>query len=191
MAARLTGWGEAGGAAWADVQLDGSFERLVADRLVLALGGGFAAFPALAALGLHAVKGEVHAAALSDADALPAVAAGAYAVPAGPGRVHLGGTYDHHFTDLHPTASARTDLLARLTPFLPALHDLSGGDAWAGVRVNAPNRLPRIGPLPGHTRVWVFTALGSKGLLLAPLLGAALPGWLADPAAIPPELQMG
>jgi glycine/D-amino acid oxidase-like deaminating enzyme len=208
--ARLTGWGEDATGAWAEVERAGEHERPTADVVLLALGGGLAAFPAFAALGLHAVKGEVHEAACEGAAALPAVAAGAYAVPVGTrtvatpaplskgvaaeqpgdsGRVLLGGTYDHAFSDLRPTDAARADLLARLTPFLPGLRPLEGGAAWAGVRVNAPNRLPRVGPLPGHRRVWAFTALGSKGLLLAPLLAAYLPQWLPAPETIPAEVR--
>ncbi|HYE57827.1 MAG TPA: FAD-binding oxidoreductase, partial [Rhodothermales bacterium] len=186
--ARLTAWGEDADGAWAEVAHAGGPERLSADRVLLALGGGLAAFPVFQAMGLHAVKGEVHEAAC-DGD-LPAVAAGAYAVPAAPGRVHLGGTYDHAFTHVRPTDEARADLLSRLVPFLPNLRPLEGAAAWAGVRVNAPNRLPRVSPLPGHRRVWAFTALGSKGLLLAPLIAAYLPQWLPAPETIPEDFQL-
>jgi glycine/D-amino acid oxidase-like deaminating enzyme len=51
-------------------------------------------------------------------------------------------------------------------------------------------RLPMVGPLPGYRRVWVFTGLGSKGLMTAPLLSARLPDFLRDPDQIPSDVAV-
>jgi glycine oxidase len=64
----------------------------------------------------------------------------------------------------------------------------------AGVRVtvprtHSPQRLPLVGPLTGRRRVWVFTGLGSKGLLTAPLLARDLGSWLEAPERIPAEVR--
>jgi len=37
--------------------------------------------------------------------------------------------------------------------------------------------------------VWIFTALGAKGLMTAPLLARSLPGFLADPVTLPVEVR--
>lgn len=190
---RLLGWGEASGAAWADVEGEGGRERIEADRVLLCLGAGFAQFEPLRPLGLHAVKGEVVPARVAGLRGpLPAVAAGAYAVPAGGEHVHLGGTYAHAFDSLAPTAVARADLHAKLLAVLPGLIPLPDAPGWAGARVNVPGtRLPLVGPLPGARRVWTFTGLGSKGLLMGPLLGRDVPRFFDDPEAIPPEVRIG
>ena len=77
---------------------------------------------------------------------------------------------------------------------LPALADAQILDARAGVRVTVPHvasplRLPLLGPLPGQPRLWVFTGLGAKGLLTAPLLAHALPHALTDPSHLPDEVS--
>ncbi|WCM90351.1 tRNA (5-methylaminomethyl-2-thiouridine)(34)-methyltransferase MnmD [Acidovorax sp. NCPPB 3576] len=49
----------------------------------------------------------------------------------------------------------------------PAVH------AWAGVRCAAPDRLPIAGPVDPHALpgLWVCTAMGARGITLAPLCG--------------------
>jgi glycine oxidase len=74
---------------------------------------------------------------------------------------------------------------------LPALNEAAVIGESAGVRVNVPGtRLPMLGPLPGRTRVWIFTGLGSKGLLMAPLLGRELSGYLDSSTPIPAEIRV-
>ncbi len=72
----------------------------------------------------------------------------------------------------------------------PLFSELSVRDARAGVRVTVPGSyLPMLGPLPDADRVWLFTGLGSKGLLMAPMLAAELPGYLSGSSPIPDEIR--
>ena len=71
------------------------------------------------------------------------------------------------------------------------------GDVLAtrvGVRLTvpasaSPRRLPIAGPLPHQPDVWVFSGLGAKGLLTAPLLARSLPEALENPEALPLEIR--
>ena len=165
-----------------------------ARRLLLALGDGARAMPALAALPLGRVKGqtvELARPAALPPDA-PAVSGGAYVVPR-PDRVLAGATFEHTFADLRPSPDASSMLAARARDLVPSL---SGEvlTARAGVRLTvptsaSPRRLPLLGPLPGEPGVWVFTGLGAKGLLTAPRLARLLPDAFENPAALPPEVR--
>ena len=74
---------------------------------------------------------------------------------------------------------------------LPILQDATVLDATAGVRVTVPGtRLPMLGPLPDRSCIWIFTGLGSKGLLMAPLLARDLPAFFEKPETIPPEVRV-
>lgn len=92
-------------------------------------------------------------------------------------------------TDLRDEDQA--DNLARLATLLPATaRALAAGpppSAWAGVRCTSPDRLPLAGPLqPG---LWLLTALGARGLTLAPLLAELLAARLNDePLPLPARL---
>lgn len=166
-------------------------EHIETERLLLALGDGFLAFPALQALPLHRVKGQTIRVQTPDGmpPSVPALSGNGYLVPT-PDGIVIGSTFEHDFSDLAPNEAASQYLLARATTLLPALARARVLDARAGVRVTVPrSRLPLLGPLPGHDHVWMFTGLGAKGLVTAPYLASLLPSWLADPDAIFEEVS--
>ena len=75
---------------------------------------------------------------------------------------------------------------------VPALAGAPLLDARAGVRVTVPgDRMPLLGPLPGRKRIWILTGLGSKGLMMAPLLARTLPHYLTNPSTIPVDVHVG
>ena len=158
-------------------------------RVLLCAGGGFERFPALAGLGLHRIKGQT---ALLERPAglgpLPAVAGGGYVVDA-PGGVVAGSSYDHDFADLAPSDAVTAQLQAKAAQMVPALGGARVLSTAVGVRVTRPGRMPLLGPVTADGRVWAFTALGSKGLLAAPLLARSLPDALVDPNLLPGELR--
>ncbi|MFO8099610.1 MAG: hypothetical protein R6T83_08335 [Salinibacter sp.] len=74
---------------------------------------------------------------------------------------------------------------------IPDLASAPVVDEVAGVRVKwQESNHPLLGPLPDRTRIWTLTALGSKGLLTAPLLARDLPTYLEDPASLPDPVSL-
>lgn len=189
--ARVTGWDEDNAAA--RVRVEAGEEAIAAGRVLLAPGYGYRHFPELARLHLHPVKGQTVRVALParpPAGALPHLAGHGYVVHEDEALV-VGSTYEHDFTDVRPSPEASRLLIEKAAAMLPALRDATVLEAQAGVRVNVPGtRLPMVGPLPGRRRLWVFTGLGSKGLLMAPLLASRLSGFFEDPASIPKEIRV-
>lgn len=190
---RVVAAGETPRGAWVELATG---ERLEARYVLLAPGAGYARLGVLDGLPLQPVKGQVvRVAAPPGLAPLPPLAGDGYVVPDG-GTLVLGTTYEYAFADDRPTEAATALVLERAQRLVPALAGARVLEARAGIRVAvpravSPRRLPRVGPLPGRTRLWALVGLGSKGLLTAPLLGRALPAWLAQPAAIPPEVRLG
>lgn len=190
VAGRAVDAGDTPEGAWLDIETDGARHRLTADAVVLALGDGLRTWAAFDTFGLARVGGRRYAASV-EADLL-AVSVGAYAVPAGKGLAHVGGTYDHADPDAPPSPEEGAALVARLRPFVPSLGALVGAGE-AAVRVHrAGVRRPLVRRLPdpngrGRERVWALTGLGSKGLLMGPLVARGLPAWLRG-AAVPEEI---
>lgn len=157
-------------------------------RLVLAAGWGLRRFGLFERLRLHGVKGQT-----VEVDAVRRVekpiSGQGYVVPDGATLV-VGSSYEHQFDDLAPSSEETARILAKADRMLPGLKEASVRAVTVGVRVTAPGHRPRLGPLPGQERVWVFTALGSKGVLLAPLLAHLLPQALTDPAVLPPDVAV-
>lgn len=167
-------------------------ETITARRLILALGRGYTSFPEMMRLRLHQIKGQTIR--MSRPPSLPDDAphlAGSGYVASENGTVVCGSTYEHRFTDLTPSARATRSIIQKIEGMFPGIADAKVLEQRAGVRVTVPGiRLPMIGPLPEHRHVWIFTGLGAKGLLTAPLVAKELPGYLEDAERIPKQTRV-
>ncbi len=186
-------WRETPSAAVVEVGRGPDTEELRADRVLLALGQGYSTFPELRRLGLTGVKGQTVRARRPDAlsgPLLPLSGRG-YVVPDTDESLVLGSNYDNNFDDLSPDPQATAYIREKTARMVPGVDETEGLGVQAGVRVkHEDTNLPLLGPLPDRERLWAFTALGSKGLLTAPLLARSLPDYFHDPTAIPSEVQI-
>jgi len=92
-----------------------------------------------------------------------------YVVMEGNDACWVGGTYEHHFDHGNPDESiAREEILSDLQRFMPKLVESPILDCQAGIRVFAPDRRPLMQQVDPKT--WVFTGMGSKGLLYHALM---------------------
>lgn len=64
-----------------------------------------------------------------------------------------------------------TRMLTRAEEFIPTLGRLSAIRTWTGFRAATPDKLPLIGPMPGHENL--FLATGHEGLGITTSLGTA------------------
>jgi len=96
-----------------------------------------------------------------------------YVVMNGKNACWVGGTYEHHFDHDNPDqAVAQKEILADLEGFMPELTSASIIDCQAGVRAFAPDKRPFYKQI--NERTWVFTGMGSKGLLYHALMAKEL-----------------
>ena len=184
-------WRETPSDAAVEVARGPETEDLHADRVLLALGQGYPRFPELRRLDLEGVKGQTVRVARPPAvrgPLLPLSGRG-YVVPDGDHLI-LGSNYDNNFDDLRPDPDATAYIREKTARMVPGLETAPVADVQAGVRVkHRPTNRPIVGPLPDRTRIWTLTALGSKGLLTAPLLARALPDYFHDPTTIPDDVR--
>jgi glycine oxidase len=162
-------------------------EELCADRVLLALGQGYPPFPELRQLGLTGVKGQTVRVRRPDTltGPLRPLSGRGYVVPDGDALV-LGSNYDNNFDDLTPDPDETAYIREKTARMVPGVDQTEVLEVRAGVRVkHTGSNRPLLGPLPDRERIWTFTALGSKGLLTAPLLAQSLPGFLHDPTTLP------
>lgn len=64
-----------------------------------------------------------------------------------------------------------TNMLRRAQEYMPGLGSMSAVRVWTGFRAATPDKLPLIGPSPGHASV--FLATGHEGLGITTSLGTA------------------
>lgn len=87
--------------------------------------------------------------------------------------VLVGSTYERHYLNgVADTATAENLLLPKAIALFPALADAQVVDVYAGIRASAPLHRPIVEPLAENH--WIFTGLGSKGMLWHALLAQEL-----------------
>ena len=103
----------------------------------------------------------------------------------------IGATFEHEWAEDGPTEQGRIELIDQAAKMMPEVRDMEIIEHTAAVRITVPGtRMPMIGPLPSSPRTWVFTGLGSKGILMAGLLGMKIPDFFNDLEAIPPSCRV-
>jgi D-hydroxyproline dehydrogenase subunit beta len=68
-------------------------------------------------------------------------------------------------------AAMLSRMLARACEYMPGVKRLSAIRAWTGFRAATPDKLPLIGPCPGHDRLYLAT--GHEGLGITTSIGTA------------------
>lgn len=187
--AEVTGWRQDGSALLVHLK---SGEVLRTARLLLAVGWGYRRLAALGDLRLHGVKGQSLAIRCERdlADRLPCLSGPGHLVPIGD-ILHLGSTYEHRFDHVDPTPEGQRIILKKVSAMVPGISAADVLSEGAGVRISTPgSRLPMLGPLPSSPNVWIFTGLGTKGVLMAGLLSRELPDYFRAPHLIPKELAV-
>jgi glycine/D-amino acid oxidase-like deaminating enzyme len=88
-----------------------------------------------------------------------------------PSICQIGSTYEHRFSTLDPDKSAISGLIEKAAQFYPAARDFEVMEIRSGARISRPppGYRPIIEKL--NAKTWVFTGLGSRGMLYHALLG--------------------
>lgn len=153
--------------------LDQLKQHWTADAYLLCAGAGLLQFPELAHIRLKGVKGQM--VRIAWPKTLPplrtALNSKVYLV------MHrdqqscwIGSTFERDYPSGKPDlAIATSELLPHAEQLLPALKDADILDCVAGVRLSKPDHIPLVEKLDEKT--WIFSALGSKGLLYHALYG--------------------
>jgi glycine/D-amino acid oxidase-like deaminating enzyme len=143
------------------------------DRIILATGFETLQFPECAHLPLEPTKG--HTLVCRWPERLPCslVSLGHITPTEDPTLCQIGSTYEHNFRSLEPDPKAIPLLLQKAARFYPPAKDFEVVELRAGVRIS-----PKVGYHPLvmqlSPKVWLFTGLGSRGLLYHALLGEQL-----------------
>ncbi|MFC4258951.1 bifunctional tRNA (5-methylaminomethyl-2-thiouridine)(34)-methyltransferase MnmD/FAD-dependent 5-carboxymethylaminomethyl-2-thiouridine(34) oxidoreductase MnmC [Marinobacter lacisalsi] len=176
-------------------------QDLIADAVVIAAGHETRKLmPVLGEFRMKAIRGQVTSLPSGALTATPkAVVAGTrYLNPPMNGLAVTGATFDLHDSDPQERLSSHQENIAGLESMIPGL--LSCDDLASSVsgrvsfRCTTHDYQPVVGALVnGDGRVldgaWLFTGLGSKGLMWAPLLAEHLADCLTgQPAALPRSL---
>jgi len=161
-------------------------------KVIVCAGFGYSAWPQFRSLQVHPIKGQLVE------TPIPRDLSGDFPCLSGAGyiiryekRLVLGSTFRHTFEDLEPSNEDTEEIIRKTATLLPVVRVAPVKRKWTGVRITVPGtRLPIVGPLKDHPNLWVFTGLGSKGLLMSSLIGSKLPAYLDSPDQIPEAIRL-
>ncbi len=145
------------------------------DHIVLATGSQTLQFAECGALPLERVKGQTLLCRWPSKLPCSLIGSGHLTPTEDSALCQIGSTYEHRFRDEAPDLAARTYLREKAAAFYPPVKDFEVIEQRAAVRMAFQDR-GAYRPLVAQVapRAWVFTALGSRGLLYHALLGEHL-----------------
>lgn len=143
------------------------------DTIVIAAGFESLDFPECSHLPLEPVKGQVLVCRWQERLPFALVSMGHISPTQDPQICQIGSTYEHYFASRAPDPEIKDLLLKKAAAFYPLALDFEVVDIKAGVRLGAKfNPRPIVEKI--NPKTWVFTGLGSKGLLYHALFGKKL-----------------
>lgn len=95
------------------------------------------------------------------------------------GRLLAGGTKDRHDTAETVDEATADRIMKRLAELVPRAAGLRLTQAWTCFRPCCDDELPVIDLVPGLQNAWFASGLYSTGILMAPVIGELLSGWIA------------
>ena len=163
------------------------YEEIEASKIIFCEGSAATENPWFKALPFNPAKGEV---LLIHAPGLPheIFNSSIYGVPLGDGIFRVGSTYEWDALDALPTEEKRLELEEKLRNILRVPFTVIGHEA--GIRPTVRDRRPLLGFHPQHPSIGIFNGLGTKGVLLAPLLAKEMTRHMLHGEALSPEVNI-
>ena len=158
------------------------------DHIIVAAGAGVRRFPELRKLCIRVIKGQVLHCRIPETEPTlekSAIGKGYVAISQAPRMCYIGSTYERGVIDEIPdVAKAKSLLFPKIGLFFPSVENVEIVDCKAALRViRSGHYFPIVERIKDH--LWVFTAMGSRGLLYHAYLGKLLA------EALVCELQFG
>lgn len=104
--------------------------------------------------------------------------AGFFLLPLGNDEYRVGATFEWDELDNFPTEKAKSELLVKFQKWVNLPFDIV--DHKAGVRPAVQDRRPLIGRHPEVENLYLFNGMGTKGVMLAPLMAHQLAAYIFE-----------
>mgnify|MGYP001544801953 CR=1 FL=1 len=165
-----------------------SFNNIFFNKIIACDGWLSTKNPFFSYLPFNLAKGEILTIKMNDYPAEDIINKRAFILPLGNNEYRVGSTYQWTFTDDKPTDEEKAFLLDKLNGILIKEYEIV--DHSAGIRPATKDRRPILGAHPEIEELFIFNGMGSKGVMLAPLLAKDFVDYLLDDLAIQSEVDI-
>ena len=171
-----------------ELQIENAADEFNADRIVDCRGYRSAQSQRWSYLSFALTKGEVLTLYCPELQLDRIYNAGFFLLPIGAGRYRLGATFTWDHIDEVPTKEKRLELLDKFERAVKTPYTVL--DQRAGVRPTVSDRHPLLGTHPDDDRHCIFNGLGTKGVMMAPLLADHLIELLTKGHPLPMDIDI-
>jgi glycine oxidase len=178
------------------VELQLNADKVVFDKVLLALGIPSTDFSGQLPYKIYPIKGEMLSLVPSSQQPLKmtvrmrsTVWGSGYVVPKAD-RILCGSTAEEKGHRAFNTAGGVLDILRKCYAIVPAIYELEIQEIWAGLRPATLDRLPVLDRQPG-TQVYHLNGLYRHGILLGPIMGKAAATLLLKGERLPEVVEFG
>lgn len=165
------------------------YKDIEARNIVFAEGYGMMSNPYFNYLPLNGTKGEVLIIKSEELQVDAIVKSGAFIIPLVEENHYLvGATY--HWTDKswETTQDAKEELINKLTEFVTS--DFEVVNQFAGIRPTVKDRRPLVGQHPLHENMYVLNGLGTRGVMVAPMVSKQLFDYIENDVPLDTEIDI-
>jgi len=166
-----------------------SYKGLKAKKIVFCSGFGLKSNPYFNYLPLNGTKGEVLIIKSENLKLDYIVKSGVFLIPLEKADCYLvGATY--HWTDKtwEVTEEARLELVNKLDALLCCDYEII--DQLAGIRPTVKDRRPLVGQHPEHKNMYMLNGLGTRGVMVAPMVSSELFNYIENEIALDSEIDI-
>jgi len=170
-------------------QLDAnSYGDIEFEQLIFCEGSGIVNNPFFNYLPYSMNKGEVLSIKSNSLNSQHVLKKKVFVMPTGEGNYKVGATYAWSWENLKPEEKQKEVLLEGLQEITNAEYSVTNHEA--SLRPSTKDRRPFLGSHPEHSNYFIFNGMGSRGCLIAPLLGKELLDHIEMGSELNPEADI-
>jgi glycine/D-amino acid oxidase-like deaminating enzyme len=172
-----------------NIQIRHSNQTEEFDAIIFANGLHIRDFLPFEDLPFQPVKGEVLTIKCSSINTEKILSKGFFMLPVGDNTFKIGATYSNSDLTTDLTERGKSELIDKLKGLIGDT-EFEIVDHKAGIRPAIKGRRPVIGPHPHYENAFAFSGMGSKAILMAPLLAEQLVDHIENKSQIDPEVDV-
>lgn len=165
------------------------YKGVQADKIVFCEGNGIKNNPFFNKLPLKGTKGELITIHAPELKMNCIIKAAIFILPLGNDHFKVGATFNWSDKTNTPTREGRQELEDKLKEVLTCNYEVV--DHEAGIRPTTGDRRPLLGVHKENERLAVFNGLGTRGVMIAPLMAQKLYQFLENGVALDKDISIG
>ena len=148
------------------------YKNVKAKRIVFCEGYGIKQNPYFSSLPMKEAKGELITIHAPDLNVEHLIKAAVFVLPLGDDLYKVGATFNWKDKSDLPTEEGKEELVKKLNTFIKCKYEIV--DQLAGIRPTIIDRRPILGLHPEYEQLAVLNGLGTRGVMIAPLMAKKL-----------------